>query len=617
MTRMALYKIPTYLLYYLVGHMLISCGYIYLWLAYFELPKLVIIQHLVLIVTIHLPVAILACLVSYNSIFQKLFFKNLICGILSVYLAFYWLSLILLYVLNWVSKEYWGSLILADFIVNIPEQLNTLSVLISVNVFFFYAVLSFLFSLFFVIAYKLLKTCVKFLNNQNISVKLPVYSGVFLILSLSYVGFTYSAEDPDIWKNEPLINVLTKNSGIYNSPANKLERLNDYSIRADYQKNLPNQLPSSHVIVIMVDSFRGDRLSVNGYERETTPFLSQLQKKGQLESVDYFTATCPESTCGIYSAFSSRRAKYLGEDLYDLSDVLKDAGYSKKYILSARHDYNGLEGFYSKDRGLYINGSNFDAPYQLYEDEGVIHHLKQLAEDSETPMFLYLHLMSAHQLGKNLSKFNQYEPYKEVFLGNKASSEEDAVAINNTYDNGILQTDDYIRRVFSTLEEKGYLDNSVVIITGDHGEGMGERGHFSHTHYLYHEDLNIPFLMYSDQNCEFENTRYGTQIDIAPTILDCLNLPIPETWQGRSVLRPYQPNRITFHQNIRNSKEVMVVKENKEHFYKLMGTLTSGEINNYRLYDWYADKKEQNSLLEVIDDKILKEMKNLLKDEFE
>src|SRR5260370_39604593 len=101
-----------------------------------------------------------------------------------------------------------------------------------------------------------------------------------------------------------------------------------------------------------------------------------------------------------------------------------------------------------------------------------------------------------------------------------------------------MQADGTIKDMFAALERKGYLKNSIVVIGADHGEGLGERSRYGWGlgHWLYQEFIRIPLLIYDESPAKYANLKFATQIDVAPTIVDRLGLPIPACWQGASLL---------------------------------------------------------------------------------
>jgi arylsulfatase A-like enzyme len=254
----------------------------------------------------------------------------------------------------------------------------------------------------------------------------------------------------------------------------------------------------------------------------------------------------------------------------------------------------------------------------MYDDEAVIMNLKELPDMDESPGMFYFHLVSTHEIGVIKPENELFKPFSRDMSAHAGFeknelSDNDKQRLINGYDNGIFQLDKYIRDIFLVLKEKGYLEDAIVIITSDHGDGIGERGYYYHTYQLYQEDISIPLLVYDTSNrCQLVNTRYGTHIDIAPTVLDCLGLPMVSTWQGRSLLKQPAKNRFTFHQTIRNKEEFALIKEDGEHMYKLMASRVRNELYNLRLFEIYSDPHEKNDLMKSADSELVNEMMTVL-----
>src|SRR5262249_5062956 len=145
---------------------------------------------------------------------------------------------------------------------------------------------------------------------------------------------------------------------------------------------------------------------------------------------------------------------------------------------------------------------------------------------SDTPAFLYIHLMAVHLIGVKQESFNVYQPeaerqdFRAMFRGESGHWP----MIINTYDNSVMQADATIKQIFDALDQKGYLHNSLVMILADHGEGLGERPKYGwgHGHWLYREFIQIPILIYDETPVKYANLKFATQIDVAPTIVDRL-----------------------------------------------------------------------------------------------
>ena len=315
-------------------------------------------------------------------------------------------------------------------------------------------------------------------------------------------------------------NVLFPIAGL-NGDSNLVQR--DYTPPREFQKK--------NVILIVLDACRADHLGVMGYERDTTPFLDSLQQAGHLHSVRSFYSASSCTFGGIMTLLRSQHWFNMTQGAFALQDVLKRVGYQVHFIHSGdQSNFEYLKVYYGKNLDSFSDGGSTTRHFGLNDDRGVFESFEQLASFNGTPAFLYFHLMSVHPLGPRLEANIKYRP---------ASLRKAPGCYLNNYDNGIVQADNNIRDLFTQLARKGYLQNSIVVITGDHGESLGERNRYGHTLNLYAEEVMPPLLIYDPEPVTYRNLRVARQIDVAPTILDRLGLPVPSDWDGRSLLREW------------------------------------------------------------------------------
>jgi arylsulfatase A-like enzyme len=142
------------------------------------------------------------------------------------------------------------------------------------------------------------------------------------------------------------------------------------------------------------------------------------------------------------------------------------------------------------------------------------------------------------------------------------------------------------------LGDKGYLEDAVVVLTGDHGEGLGER-HWAHGWHLYNEDIRVPLLIADTGERRYPDLAFGTQVDIAPTILDSVGLPIPASWDGESLLAP-TATRFTYHQTYFLPNRFAVLYRHGHALHKFIATPQYGKEE---LYDLRADARETRNLV--------------------
>jgi arylsulfatase A-like enzyme len=170
------------------------------------------------------------------------------------------------------------------------------------------------------------------------------------------------------------------------------------------------------------------------------------------------------------------------------------------------------------------------------DDLAVVQQIANLPQWNGIPEYLQIHLMSTHALGAREAEFERWTPTHNYY-GNPAFSgtaDELNNKVINYYDNGMLQFDRNVARVIEALESRGYLSDALVVITGDHGEMLGEHQLYSHGNGVFQPVIEVPLIMLRfGHSGPAYNTQAGTaQIDIAPTIASELGVPVPNRWQG-------------------------------------------------------------------------------------
>lgn len=318
---------------------------------------------------------------------------------------------------------------------------------------------------------------------------------------------------------------------ISRSRSSKIDHAED-QVRARYVAAA--QPRRSNVIVIVADALRADHLALLGYGRPTTPGLEALAKAGHVRLATSAVSVCNESTCGLRALSSSRYLDAQAARPMTLPEVLRRHGYGVHYVLSGDHtNFYGLRATYGV-ADSYFDGTSQKARY-VNDDRLVLDRLRSLGRWDGKPMMLQMHLMSSHALGKrfdDVAEFGPGENYVRLRGIGKAIEREHAV---NFYDRGVLQTDRVVREILDALKQGGYLEDALVVVTGDHGEALGERGRYSHGHSVWEEGLRVPFVLLAFGGAEpgvLQAGAVASQVDIAPTLLRALDMPIPSTWQG-------------------------------------------------------------------------------------
>jgi arylsulfatase A-like enzyme len=180
------------------------------------------------------------------------------------------------------------------------------------------------------------------------------------------------------------------------------------------------------------------------------------------------------------------------------------------------------------------------------------------------------------------------------------------------YDDRILQMDDMMKKIIVSFKQKGYLRDYVAILTGDHGQLLGEKGVFGHGYLPFIGCLHIPMIFFGSRPLpSFPEIHYADQIDIAPSLVDLAGLQIPFSWQGQSLLR-VRKDPWSYHltPSERPGAEGAVVFYSPKSILIYDRRLNLSEDDPGRLFDLVKDPEEKNDLTAHFDKAWLEKFRN-------
>ena len=287
------------------------------------------------------------------------------------------------------------------------------------------------------------------------------------------------------------------------------------------------------VILVSIDTLRADHLGVYGYDRARTPAIDSLSTGGtrftQVSSqvpltlpshVSLFTATYP-----FYNHVEDN-----GEILPAGSSTLASALKARGYATAAFIGGFALDRRFGLDQGF----DTYDSPFDVDQDSGIdASSLKRPAEEvtraAETwidrnttePFFLFLHLYDLH---------TPYQPHERLDVPENTSA----------YDSELVYTDGVLQQFFDYLRHNGLFEKALIILLSDHGESLGEHGETTHGYFVYQSTLHVPLIMHwpGTQPLPPQVDTPAGLIQVAPTILKYLNVPIPTQFQASGLLSP-------------------------------------------------------------------------------
>jgi arylsulfatase A-like enzyme len=294
--------------------------------------------------------------------------------------------------------------------------------------------------------------------------------------------------------------------------------------------------PPLNVLLVVMESVGARRLGLYGAPYDDTPNLVRLASHALVFNHIYVSK--PNTSSAMAALF---RSVYPELDLQNiprrlptltiegLPTVLARHGYRTAFIHSGALDYDQEGAFLSASGFEQIISENRD--YDSPRDAELLKRTQSwLSANHSKPFFLTIWTQDTHH------------PYlvqhdHDYHVGDPSL---------NRYLNSIRSTDDLIGQLAQLLKQLNLSDNTLLVVTGDHGEAFGEHGQRVHGFTVYDEEVRIPLIIVNPRLFSHRETFNipGRQIDIAPTLLAILNHEIPAQWQGAGLFDRHRPRRI-------------------------------------------------------------------------
>jgi choline-sulfatase len=326
-----------------------------------------------------------------------------------------------------------------------------------------------------------------------------------------------------------------------------------------------------NLIIITLDACRLDHLTFSGYYRDTSPNLNEISKDGAL-----FLNTrsvIPQSDPALVSILTglyphNHGIRTLGTkkslSVTTLHGLLKSRGYKTACISIEQEGNDSIKKGFDEFNLLRWRVKNKikTAIKKLFDKNtisGASGTVTNIAIDwikrnKKSSFFLYLHYMELHWPYappkpfdsifdadyKGGHSFNDLDDGKikrgDMLFNNNLSEEERNHAIAH-YDGGILYMDSQIWRFVQFLKDEKLWDNSIVIVVGDHGEHLGEHNfYYQHVASIYEPSLKVPLFIHAPGLKGKRITTLTQTVDIMPTVLDILGIPIDTSVDGKSLI---------------------------------------------------------------------------------
>jgi len=394
-----------------------------------------------------------------------------------------------------------------------------------------------------------------------------------------------------------------------------------------------SKLTARKVILISIDTLAPKHLRCYGSERETSPNLDQLAKEGVLFTSCFSQSpkTSPSHMTMFTSLFPSvhkirnwnniKGGYALDHKIITLPEIMKNAGFATA-AFTGGGNVDASIGF----------GSGFD----LYDNHDQLWEkaIPWVEQNFDKQFFIFLHTFKVHspylppppydtmfdpdysgpildskeeldQLYKETGNGSTFPGYHELFWSRiDKSNPREVQHVIALYDSGIRHMDEQMfGKLVAKLKEKNIYDETLIVFTSDHGEEFGEHGDFLHKE-LYDEHIHVPLIIKfpKGESAGVVVKEQVRTIDLTPTLLSYLGLPVPETSQGIDILPSIQNEKLELsayadrfepidpESDVVDQKKAIRTPKWKYIFWPTLGT--------HELFNLATDPGEQKNVLE-------------------
>jgi arylsulfatase A-like enzyme len=326
-----------------------------------------------------------------------------------------------------------------------------------------------------------------------------------------------------------------------------------------------------NVVLFMLDTLRADHLSCYGYREIATPHIDSLAQDGirfgnAFSQASWTRPSVATILTGLYpsSHGAVHKADILPNRVDTVAEVLRAGGYrtvgfpNNANVSQAFNFQQGFEEFHYLAPSFFFGADEPAAQLTMYNILRLVrerflartvdvHNYYQPAETvsaevrgwlarrgAETrPFFLFVHYMDAHD-PYMVHPFNG-EGYARVANPNPPAAM--AEKFHRLYDGEVAYLDQHLGTVLDDLRARGLYDQTLIVLTADHGEEFHEHGGWWHGTTLYDEQIHVPLLVKPPRGGATGRVveELATSLDIAPTIFAAAHVPAPPVLQGHAL----------------------------------------------------------------------------------
>ncbi len=288
-----------------------------------------------------------------------------------------------------------------------------------------------------------------------------------------------------------------------------------------------------NLLLVTIDTLRPDRLSCYNSPYVKTPNIDALAANGVLfeRAFAHDPMTLPSHVnillgmTSLAHGVDENSQSVVAPEFETLAELLKTNGYTTGAFVGAFP----LDSRFGLNQGFDVYDDFYPsqpAPGEAYSErpaEKTIEASLGWLSQQNDKWFCWVHLWDPH------SRYSPPEPFATQFSEDPYSGE-------------VAYVDQELKKLFNLVENKGWTEQTLIILTGDHGESLGEHGEMSHGYFAYNSTIWVPLIIKAPKTKSARIDDYVSHVDIFPTVCDVLDIKKPPTLHGES-LEPFLRGR--------------------------------------------------------------------------
>jgi arylsulfatase A-like enzyme len=380
-------------------------------------------------------------------------------------------------------------------------------------------------------------------------------------------------------------------------------------LMADSCSSEKTKSQDSNIIIITVDALRADHLSVYGYPYQTSPYIDEFASR----SIVFEYAYCPiPKTSASLASFLTGLHPFIHQtrpnrDSLDQKYLtLPEALKLKGYFNSAIVDNANLSQSFGFHQGFDVYKGIWNAIEKKVESTPSItgEVINFLRNNTKEPFFLWVHYIEPHSPYLPPDEFVEERPKgrvikdvsPKIIASQRRYMDDDSTEgeFLARYDGAVKYTDSEFKKILDVIAQKGYDQNSIIILSSDHGEELGEHNYFyNHGPLTFNSGTRIPLIM-SMPGQKSRRINYPVSLmDVYPTLLEEVGLSLPYEIQGVNLFKN-TAERFLFIKGHLGTRSIVY---KNYHLVKVLPTLTKRlPLQDVYFFDIHKDPFENNNI---------------------